>query len=140
MQVLKMQKSNTIKDYLGRLLGIANEVRLLGTEFIDSRIVQKILVTVPEIYEASITTLENTKDLSKITLAELLNALQAQEQRRLMRQERTVEGALPAKHQDAGKYRRKMTRKAVKALGTAKTTARVAVQSETIHLVGIVGN
>ena len=29
-----------------------------------------------ERYEASLTTLENTKDLSKITLVELINALQ----------------------------------------------------------------
>jgi hypothetical protein len=57
----------------------------------------------PECYEASITTLENTKDLSKITLAELINALQAQEQRRLMRQDRVTEGALQAKYPDSDK-------------------------------------
>ncbi|KAG5225961.1 gag-pol polyprotein [Salix suchowensis] len=49
-------------------------------------------------YEATITTLENTKDLSKISLAELLNSLQAQEQRRHMREEVNTEGALFAKH------------------------------------------
>ena len=95
-----MKESETIKEYSDRLLGIANKVRLLGTEFADSRIVEKILVIVPERYEASITILENTKDLSKITLAEVLHALQAQEQRRLMRQDHVVEGALPAKHQE----------------------------------------
>jgi len=58
---------------------------------------------VNERYEASITTLENTKDLSKITLAELINALQAQEQRRLMRQDRVTEGALQAKYPDSDK-------------------------------------
>lgn len=63
---------------------------------------EKILVTVPERYEASITTLENTKDLSKITLAGVLHALRAQEQRRLMRQDHVVEGALPAKHHEVG--------------------------------------
>ena len=35
------------------------------------------MVTVAKRYEATITTLENTKDLSQISLAELLNALQA---------------------------------------------------------------
>jgi hypothetical protein len=53
---------------------VFNRVRLLGITFTYSRIVEKILVTVTEKYEASITTLENTKDLLKITLAELLNA------------------------------------------------------------------
>lgn len=55
-----------------------------------------MFVTVPERYEASITTLENNKDLTKITLAELIHALHSQEQLRLMRQEGFVEGVLQA--------------------------------------------
>ncbi|KAH7576626.1 hypothetical protein JRO89_XS01G0120000 [Xanthoceras sorbifolium] len=105
-ELQKMKESETVKEYSDRLLGIVNKVRLLGTEFPDSRVVENFFVTVPERYEASITTLENTKDLSKITLAELLNALQAQEQRRFMRQDRKVEGALLVKHQDAGKNKK----------------------------------
>ena len=97
-ELQRMKESETIKEYSNKLLGITNKIKLLGSDFADSRIVEKILVTVPERYEASITSLENTKDLSKITLAEVLHALQAQEQRRLMRQDRVVEGALPAKH------------------------------------------
>jgi len=46
--------------------------------------------------------LENTKDFSKISLAELLNALKAQEHRRLMREETTLEGALAAKQHNLG--------------------------------------
>ena len=74
-QMQSMKKSETIKEYSDKLLSIANRVRLLGTTFTDSRIVEKILVTVPERYEASISALKNTEDLSKITLAELLHAL-----------------------------------------------------------------
>ena len=92
-EMQRMKESETIKDYSDRLLDIVNKVRLLGTDFSDSRIVQKILVTVPEKFEATISSIENSKDVSSITLAELLNALQAQEQRRLMRQEGSVEGA-----------------------------------------------
>ena len=74
-ELQRMKESETVKEYSDRLLCIANKVRLLGSELSDSRIVEKILVTMPERYEASITTLENTRDLSKITLVELLNAL-----------------------------------------------------------------
>jgi len=38
-ELLKMQNSETIKEYSDRLLGIANKVRPLGTEFTDLRIV-----------------------------------------------------------------------------------------------------
>lgn len=106
-ELQKMKESESVKEYSDRLLSIANKVRLLGSELNDSRIVEKLLVTVPERFEATITTLENTKDLSKISLAGLLNALQAQEQRRAMRQEGAVEGALPAKHHDSCKYKKK---------------------------------
>ena len=98
-EMQKMKESETIKEYLNRLLGIVNKVRLLGSEFSDTRIVQKILVTIPERFEATIASLENAKDLSRIGLAELVHALQAQEQRRLMRSEGSIEGALPAKVQ-----------------------------------------
>ncbi|XP_060211697.1 uncharacterized protein LOC132639253 [Lycium barbarum] len=95
----EMKDSETIREYSDRLLSIANNVRLLAYEFPDSRLVQKILVTAPERFEATISLLENSKDLSKVSLAELLNSLQAQEQRRHMRSEGSVEGALPAKVQ-----------------------------------------
>lgn len=80
-ELLMMKELESIKEYSDRPLNIANRVRLLGSQFADSRIVEEILVTVPKRFEATITTLENTKDLSKITLAKLLNALQSQEQR-----------------------------------------------------------
>ncbi|CAJ2644827.1 unnamed protein product [Trifolium pratense] len=96
-ELQRIKEDEIIKTYADKLLGIANKVRLLGTQFSDSRIVEKLLVTVPERYEASIAALENTKDLSKITLPEVLHALQTQEQRRLMREERTIDGICLAK-------------------------------------------
>jgi hypothetical protein len=81
-ELQRMKESETIKEYSDRLLGIVNRVKLLGISFTDFRIIEKNLVTVPKKYKALITTLENTKDLSKITLAELLNALQTQEKKK----------------------------------------------------------
>nr|KYP70614.1 hypothetical protein KK1_009835 [Cajanus cajan] len=108
-EIQRMKETKTIKQYFDKLLGIANKIQslvqeldlksdgLLGTQFLNSRIVEKILVTILERYEASIAVLENTNDLSKITLAEVLHALQALEQRRLMREERSMEGVYLAK-------------------------------------------
>ncbi|XP_009795231.1 uncharacterized protein [Nicotiana sylvestris] len=74
-----MKKSETIKEYFDWLINLANKVKLPGAKLFDKRIVQKILVTLPE------------------NLAELLNSLQAQEQRRLMSKKGAVEGALQAR-------------------------------------------
>ena len=101
-----MKESETIIGYSNMLVGITNKVKLLDTIFADSRIAEKILVTVPKRYEASISTLETTNELSKISSTEVIHALHAQDQRRLMREESKVKGVLPAKHQNANKYKK----------------------------------
>ncbi|XP_017640178.1 uncharacterized protein LOC108481577 [Gossypium arboreum] len=96
---LQMKEFESIKEYSDKLIEIANKVRVLGTNLSDSRLVQKILVSVLEKYEATITSFEKTKDLTQLRVVELISALLAQEQRRLMRQEGSIEGALKAKMQ-----------------------------------------
>lgn len=81
-----------------------NNVRLLGTNFSNNRIVKKILAIVPEKFESTIASLENSRDLSSINLEKLVNALQVQEQIRLLRQEGYVEGVFWAKNYKANKY------------------------------------
>ncbi|XP_047337866.1 uncharacterized protein LOC124941566 [Impatiens glandulifera] len=78
-EMVKMKDSETIKEYSNRLLTIVNNVRLLGTKFPDSRLVQEVLIIVLKRFEATISSLENTTDLSKVSLAEILSAFQAQE-------------------------------------------------------------
>ncbi|RVX17235.1 Retrovirus-related Pol polyprotein from transposon RE1 [Vitis vinifera] len=108
-EMKKMRESDAVKDYAAQLLSIADKVRLLGKEFSNEKIVQKILVTLPEKYEATISSLENSKDLSTISLTELLHSLEAVEQRRLMRQGDTTEGAFQARMQkNAGHKNGKM--------------------------------
>ncbi|XP_038887737.1 uncharacterized protein LOC120077785 [Benincasa hispida] len=96
---MKMKDSESIKEYLDKLIGIVNKARALRTNLSDNRLVQNILVSVPKRYEATIDTLENTKDLSKLKVIEVVSALQAQEQRRLIRQEGSIEGPLKARVQ-----------------------------------------
>nr|GMD07934.1 Retrovirus-related Pol polyprotein from transposon TNT 1-94 [Ipomoea batatas] len=97
-EMMKMKEAETIKEYCNTLLGIANKIRLLDKDFPNDRIVQKILVTLPEKYESKISSLEESKDLSSISLAELVHALQAPEQRRMLRNEEPLEGVFQAKN------------------------------------------
>ncbi|XP_056165624.1 uncharacterized protein LOC130137714 [Syzygium oleosum] len=93
----QMKENESVKEFVDRLVDIANKIRVLGTDVDNKRLVQKVLVAVPERFEATIASLENTKDISDIKLAEVLSALQAQEQRRLMRKNEPIESALQAK-------------------------------------------
>ena len=71
----RMKESESIKEYFDKLLSIVNKVRLHGNEFFDERVVQKILVSLPKKYESKMSLLENSKDLSSISMVELINAL-----------------------------------------------------------------
>ncbi|XP_059281130.1 uncharacterized protein LOC132034785 [Lycium ferocissimum] len=88
---LSIQEGETITQYSDRISLIVNRIRLLGENFKDNERLEKILVTIPERFESKISALEESKDLSTISLAELISALQAQEQRRAFRQDKFVE-------------------------------------------------
>jgi len=51
-EMQKMKESEIIKEYANKLFSIANKVRLFGSNFFNSSIVEKILVIVPERFEA----------------------------------------------------------------------------------------
>ncbi|XP_017635675.1 uncharacterized protein LOC108477668 [Gossypium arboreum] len=94
---LKMKEEETVKKYSDRIMAIVNSIRLLGKQFDEARIVEKVLSTLPERYEAKISSLEDSRDLTSISLTELINALYAQEQRRASRSEEHQEGTFQAK-------------------------------------------
>ncbi|KAL6323788.1 hypothetical protein AAG906_002256 [Vitis piasezkii] len=95
-EVLRMKDNEFIKEYVDRLMEVVNKIRLLGEDLTDQRVVEKVLVSLPERFESKISSLEDSKDLTKISLAELVHAFQAQEQRRSMRQEESNEKAFLA--------------------------------------------
>ena len=101
-EMQSMKETETVKSYANKLLSIANKVCLLSKDFPNERIVQKLLVNIPEKYESKISALEESKDLSNITLGELVNVLHAQEHRRMMRHEEAVQGVFHIKAQNSG--------------------------------------
>ncbi|XP_052479582.1 uncharacterized protein LOC128034781 [Gossypium raimondii] len=80
---------------------VVNNIRLLGEQFSEARIVEKLISTLPKSYESKISSLKDSKDLTNITLTELINALYAQEQRRASRLEEHQKGAFQAKTNSA---------------------------------------
>lgn len=78
-EILKMKESGSINNYSDRIMATVKNIRLLGDDFNDRRIVEKVITTLPEKYESKISSLEDSKDLSTISLLELINDLYAQE-------------------------------------------------------------
>ena len=91
-EIQKMKESESVKEYGSKLMTIVNQIKLLGEDFPTQRIVEKLLVSLLERYESKISSLEDSKDLSKISFSKLINALQAVDQRRTMRREANERG------------------------------------------------
>ncbi|XP_052206843.1 uncharacterized protein LOC127811178 [Diospyros lotus] len=81
-ELLRMKETENVKEYIDRVIKVVNQVRLLGEDLPEKRVVEKVMVTLPERFEAKISSLEDAWDLSKLSLTELVNALQAVEQRK----------------------------------------------------------
>ena len=48
---LKMKDSETIKEFSDKLMKVVNQIRLLGEELNDKRVVEKVLVSLLEKFE-----------------------------------------------------------------------------------------
>ncbi|ESR34856.1 hypothetical protein CICLE_v10006567mg [Citrus x clementina] len=102
--LLKQEYQGNVRTKQMQVLNLRKEFemqKMKETEtFYDRRVVEKILVTLPERFEYKISSLEESRDMSTITLVELINALQAQEQRSAYRKKVTIEGAFQVKKTD----------------------------------------
>ena len=73
-------------------------MRLLGEAFTDQKVVEKIMVSVPQKFETKISAIEESCDLQTLTIVELTSKLHAQEQRVLMRGDEATKYAFQANH------------------------------------------
>lgn len=77
--MLTMDESETIKEFYEKIMGVLNQLKLLGKEMFEERLVSKMLVGLTKKYESKISSLEDFRNISQMTLKELMNALKGLE-------------------------------------------------------------
>ena len=95
---LKMKDGEVIKDYSSRIIKLVNELKSNGDNITDQRVVEKILVSLSEKFDTMVTVIEESKDLTQLTISELIASLQIHEDRMSKRNETSGEGAFQSKH------------------------------------------
>lgn len=50
-ELLKMKDSDSVEEYCSKLMEIVNQIRILGENFPDQKVVEKILVSLPDKFE-----------------------------------------------------------------------------------------
>ncbi|XP_038688586.1 disease resistance protein RGA2-like [Tripterygium wilfordii] len=99
-ELQRMKENETVKEYSDKLVELVNKMRLYGEVISDQKVVEKVLISLPERFEAKVSAIEESCDLKKLTVSELCSKLQAQEQRASMSSEDVSEGAFQAKHKN----------------------------------------
>lgn len=92
-ELLQMEKSESISDYFSQTLALVNQMKANGETIGDQQIVEKILRTLTLQFEYIVTSIEESRDLSILTVDELIGSLQMHEQR-LKEKSKIVEEAL----------------------------------------------
>nr|ABA95820.1 retrotransposon protein, putative, unclassified [Oryza sativa Japonica Group] len=96
-QNLLMKESEKVKDYFSRVIEIVNQMRLYGEDINDQKVVEKILISLPEKYEYIVAAIEESKDLSTLTIQQLMSSLESHEERKLQREGSSIENAFQSK-------------------------------------------
>ena len=76
---IKMEEDESFDEFYAKLKDIVNSVFNLGETIPEPKIVRKVLRSLPERFYAKITVIEESKDIDKIPLTELVGNLQTYE-------------------------------------------------------------
>jgi len=97
-ELLQMKSSESISDYHTRIMVIVNQMRRNGEAIVDSRITEKILRSLDPKFDFVVVAIEESKEVDKLTVDELMSSLQAHEQKIVKRNgDKAIEHALQAK-------------------------------------------
>ena len=76
---IKMEEDESFDEFYAKLKDIVNSAFNLGKIIPEPKIMRKVLRSLPERFHAKITTIEESKDVNKIPLTELVGNLQTYE-------------------------------------------------------------
>ena len=76
-----MKDSDSIDSFFTHAMGIVNQIRSYGETLGDQKVVEKILRSLPNKFDSRIAAIEESKDLSLLSIDELMGSLLSHEQR-----------------------------------------------------------
>ncbi|KAL5580013.1 hypothetical protein UlMin_012455 [Ulmus minor] len=73
---IRMEEGEKVADFNSKLIDITNRSCLLGEEYVESKIVRKILRSLPHRFQGKVISIEESKNVDKIRLEELIGSLE----------------------------------------------------------------
>ncbi|CAL2229173.1 unnamed protein product [Prunus armeniaca] len=84
-EILTMKEGEFVTDYFERMLTIANKMRMNGEQMEDVIIVEKILRSMISKFDYVVCSIEESKDVTELSIDELQSSLLVHEQRMISR-------------------------------------------------------
>ncbi|XP_017972728.1 PREDICTED: uncharacterized protein LOC108661220 [Theobroma cacao] len=91
-----MKKSQTVGEFVKDVMNLVNQIRLMSETLTNVKVVEKVMMSLPERFNATVTSLDQVKDISELTISELVSALETDEQRKAAMRDEKVDHALSA--------------------------------------------
>lgn len=92
-----MKEFEYLQEFFTRPISLVNEIRSHGEQLSNQKIVEKILRSLPPKYDAIMIAIEETKDLTKYFVDELMGSLHNHEQRMNRNIDNSLEEAFETK-------------------------------------------
>ena len=92
-----MKESESIKDFFSRVTEIVNQIRAYGDQIEEKKIVEKILRSLPPKFDHAAAVIEESKDLSILTMYDLYGSLESHEERMKRSSNQSLEQAFQSK-------------------------------------------
>ncbi|KAD5317147.1 hypothetical protein E3N88_17093 [Mikania micrantha] len=132
-EVLEMKAGETISEYFSRVLSIVNQMRTNGEQTTDTKIVEKILRTLTDQYLFVVVSIEESRDVEKMTIDELQSTLLVHEQK-FKKPEKEEDQALKVNHEDSSSYRgRGRGRSSYRGRGRGRGRSSYSFNKETVE-------
>lgn len=80
-ELLEMRSGETVNDYFGRVMVVANDMRNCGEDMPDVKIVEKILRTLTENFNYIVCSIKESKDIDSLSVDALQSSLLVHEQK-----------------------------------------------------------
>jgi RNase H-fold protein (predicted Holliday junction resolvase) len=74
-EILQMKQSESITEYFAKVTSVANQMRSNGEIMPDTKVVEKVLRTLTERFTYVVVSIEESKDVSSMTVDELQSSL-----------------------------------------------------------------
>ncbi|XP_058783040.1 uncharacterized protein LOC131657688 [Vicia villosa] len=86
----EMSNSETVEQYFSRVINLVNKMRVYGEDIPDSKVVEKILRTMPMKFDHVVTTIIESHDTDTLSVAELQGSIESHVNRILEKTEKVV--------------------------------------------------